>query len=548
MKNERKQRFALNNSGKISVGVIIAIAVVAVLGLCWIVSGKFSKSMHKTFDSPKKYMTYVEKQAILGKKDNTLRNIYNNLSDRITTEDQALEEKVTLTIGEAGQSYLRLLKSSGVDLTWLNSAGFQYYVNVKDDDVELTTTLLLNEKEIVEPTFLLDSKKKAVYVKIPELTKDCIKYDLEEYAEQFDELISKADKMRIAYPDIKMIDKLADKYVKLVLDGVENVEKDKAELECGDVSQKCTVLRATIKEKDLKSIIKTVCKEATKDADLKQIYMDMCKAMDLEDYEENYEQLMDALTNLAESMEDQEFGLNKLVVELYVDGDGKIVGRSYKIVPENGNDLVVKIGKATKGSNVGYEISVKSGEMSAKFSGTGKLKSGKISGDYALKINGEKVLKVNVEKFDQDAWNDGYLKGHFTCELEGDMSGLLDLTDFLPRSVRREISGYSSMLGSLTGAIEPSLDLIVDIGENKHTIDIGILNHDEEIFRIAFNGTRKKASKVKIPSKAIDVTESSEMKDFVDGLDLDKILDALDSADVPKEYRDMIGIIFNSIR
>lgn len=544
MKNERK----LNNAGKISVGVIIAIAVVAVLGLCWIVSGKFSRSMHKTFDSPKKYMAYVEKQAILGKKDNTMRSIYNNLSNQVTTENQAVEEQVTLTIGEAGQSYLRLLKSTGVDLTWLNSAGMKYSVNVKDHDVEMTTALILNEKEIIEPTFILDSKKKAVYAKIPELTKDCIKYDLEKYAEQFDELLAKADKMRIAYPDIKMMDKLADKYVKLVLDGVENVEKDKAELECGDVSQKCTVLRATIKEKDIKSIIKTVCKEATKDEDLKKLYTDMCKAMELENYDEVYDRLKESLTDVAEKIEDREFGLNKVVIELYVDGDGRIVGRNYKIVPEKGEELVVKIGKATKGSNVGFEASVKYGEMTGKLSGTGKLKSGKLSGEYTLKVNGEKVLKVSVEKFDQNAWDDGYLKGHFTCEFEGDLGNLLEEANILPRRVQREIDGYSNMLSSMAGSIEPSLDLIVDTSEKKHLIDIGILNHDEEVFRIAFKGTMKSASKVKIPSKAIDVTESADMKDFVDGLDLDKILDALDNAEVPKEYREMIGSMFKRLR
>ncbi|MBQ3906790.1 MAG: hypothetical protein II743_08455, partial [Lachnospiraceae bacterium] len=162
--------------------IIVAAALVALILVVSIINGKFAKGIHKTFDSPKKYMAYVEKQAILGKKDNTVRSIYNHLSNRLTDEDQALEEKVTLTIGEAGASYLRLAKAAGVDLTWLQSAGFKYYVNTKDNDVEMKTTLYLNEKEIANPTVILDSNKKVVYAKIPELSKDVVKYDLEEYA------------------------------------------------------------------------------------------------------------------------------------------------------------------------------------------------------------------------------------------------------------------------------------------------------------------------------------------------------------------------------
>ena len=177
------------------------------------------------------------------------------------------------------------------------------------------------------------------------------------------------------------------------------------------------------------------------------------------------------------------------------------------------------------------------------------MSTGNISkAQKAARAEGEKVLKVSVEKFDQNAWDDGYLKGHFTFALEGDLGDLLEEADFLPRRVQREIDGYSDMLSSVAGSIEPSLDLIVDTSEKKHLIDVGILNHDEEVFRIAFKGTMKSASKVKVPSKAIDVTESADMKDFVDGLDLDKILDALDNAEVPKEYREMIGSMLKRIR
>ncbi|MBQ1850578.1 MAG: hypothetical protein II139_09450 [Lachnospiraceae bacterium] len=528
--------------------IIVAAALVALILVVSIINGKFAKGVHKTFDSPKKYMAYVEKQAILGKKDNTIRSIYNHLSNRLTDEDQALEEKVTLTIGEAGASYLRLAKAAGVDLTWLQSAGFKYYVNTKDNDVEMKTTLYLNEKEIANPTVILDSNKKVVYAKIPELSKDVVKYDLEEYAEQFDEIIKKAEKVRLAYPDIKKLDKLADKYIKLALDGLENVEKDKGEFEAGDISQKCTIIRATIKEKDVKKIVSSVAKEAAKDQDLKALFLDLAKALELGDASDAWNAFSEGMTELAEEFPERELDFEKIVVELYVDGDGKIVGRTYKIVPVDGMDMQVKLGTATKGSNKGFEASFKYGENAVKLSGTGKVKGGKLSGEYALRVMGEKVVTFTVDKFDQNAWDDGYLKGHFTCELEGDLSEMMNLSSLLPYSIRRTLRDYEDTLENMSAAIEPSFDLIIDTSKNKHKIDFGVLNHDEEIFRIAFQGTMKEGSKVKIPSKAVDVSDTSELADFVDGLDMDKILDTLDSADVPKEYREIISSYLKYIR
>ena len=246
----------LNNAGKLSVGVIIAMAAVAVVALIFIAGGGFSKTVHKTFDSPKKYFSYVEKQAILGKKDSSVLSRVNDASEFYTNTDRYLKEEITLTVGEKGGSYLRLLKETGVDLSWLTSAGIAYTVNSKDNNLEVKSTITLNEKEIISPEVILDSQKKAIYAKIPELAKDYAKYDLEEYGEKFDEFLEMAEKMKAAYPDSKDMKKLLTKYVKLVLDNVENVERTRgAVLECDEVSQKCTLLTVTLKEEDFLKIL-----------------------------------------------------------------------------------------------------------------------------------------------------------------------------------------------------------------------------------------------------------------------------------------------------
>ena len=515
-------------SNKKLIGVIIAI--LAVVGVILIFSGSLATGIHKTFDSPKNYFSYVEKQALLGKKDNMLRNIYNNLDDSVAREDMAIKENVTLTIGEAGQSYIKMLQMAGVDLTWLNSAGIEYFANTKNNDVELSTTLFMNGKEIFSPTFILDSQKEVVYAKLPELTKDVLKYDLESYSEQFEEIFAKAEKMRKAYPDSKAVDKLFSKYVKLVLGCVENVEKEKVDFECDEVTQKCTKLKVTLKDKDIQNIIKTVCKNASKDKDLKKIFVESCKAMEMDDYDQYYDKFVEIMETMEERADELEIN-GKIVIEVYVDGSAKIIGRVYKYIPDEGSDVIVKLGTATKGSKMGFEASIQLGEFDIKFAGTGKLKGNKVSGEYALKVKDEKYFELNVEKLDLNALNNGYLKGHFTCEIDGD---LRMIRSFMPRDIRKAMKELPDLNFDL------GMDLNIDTSAKKHNIDLGFLKDGEELFRIAMKGEIKSASKVKIPSKAIDVTDSSDLQDFLGDLSWDSLLDKLEDADVPKQYLDMM--------
>ena len=468
--------------------------------------------------------------------------MFDNFSDQITDDNKAVEEQITLTVGEKGETYLRLLKETGVDLTWLKEAKVKCSFNTKDNDVEMSANIALNGKSIISPEFIFDSKKTTAYVKVPELTKDTAKYTLEdEYAEKIKEALDKAAELRKAYPSSKDVDKLLNRYVKLILAEVKDVERQRGvSLDCDEVSQKCTVVKATFKEKDIKSIVKKVCDEASKDKDLKNIMQDFFKALDMEDnFDDAYDSMVNSLENVADNIEDMEFGLDKITVELYVDGSTKIVGVVVTISPENGEKATLKIGTATKGSNVGYEASFKSADTTIKFSGSGKKSGSKITGDYDLKVNGERLMKVKVEKFDLDAWENGYLKGHFTASFDVNLDDLN--TSSLPREIRRAIRNYGDVLSNL----DLGLDLIIDLGEKKHSIDLGVLSSDEEVFRIAFKGSVKSGSKVKIPSKAVDVSDPSDLEEFIGDLDFDKILDAIEAADAPSSITKMLREMMN---
>ena len=537
MKSAKWKPRGWNNDGKINFFVLLLIVVAAVAALIYMLGGGFSKTVHSMFDSPKNYFAYVEKKTLLGKKENPLRSAINNTRSIATSSDQALKEQITLTIGEHGENYLSMLRGFGIDLTWLKNASVEYVVNSKDMDLSLDTELTLNDKKILSSDLVFDSDKKAVYVKIPELSKNVAKYSLENYEDEIEDVLERVKDMQKAYPSSQDMDKLFSKYLKLALKGVENVERDRgALLECNGVTQRCTLLRATLKQDDIKRIITSLCAEAAEDKDLKELVESYCLAMkmDADKFDQYYDKLVGSMGSMGDKLEDRDLGFEKITVEIYVDGSGKIVGRIYSLYPVNGEKVSLKMAAAVKGRNVGYEISYRSDEENITFAGTGKLKSGRLTGEYDLKVDGNKILTLSVEKFDLNALNKGFLKGHFTCELVTDVKEL-DLSG-LPRSTAMLLNKYASVISSL----KPGIDLVIDVGAKKHVIEVGLLTEGEELLRVSCKGTRKSATAVKIPSKAVDVTETSERKEYLEDLNWDKLLDSLEGADVPTAYLNLI--------
>ena len=81
--------------------------------------------------------------------------------------DKYVEEQVTVSVGEAGEKYLRMTKGSDADFSWLSSASFKYSLNNKDDVAQFKSSLFLNEKKIVSPEIILDQKDLTLYATVP---------------------------------------------------------------------------------------------------------------------------------------------------------------------------------------------------------------------------------------------------------------------------------------------------------------------------------------------------------------------------------------------
>lgn len=525
----------LNDRGEINLAIILIIAAVVLGIVFWVASGSFTNYTKSHFSKPVDYLKYVEKKELLGENYSSFTKAYKNVFNQLDYSSNALEEEFTFTIGERGEKYIKMLKQLGADLSWMQNFGIAVTINSKDGDLQLKSLFSLNDQKVVSPEIILDVHNKMAYLGAAELSKEYLKFDLSDRLsdEDFNEAMARFEKFKEAYPDSKEVNKLFDKYLDLIFAEVENVEKSKnAELEGDDVAQKCTELTVTLKEEDLKKIIKTVCKELSQDQDMKKIVKDYLSATKPNvDFDQAYERFQEKAEEVVNRIDEIPFGLEKVVIRLYLDKQSNVVGRIYEIKMGDEDPIIIKMIAPMDKNKAGFEISYQKGASKSSFEGTGKLKGNKLSGEYGFKLNGNKILNMKVEDFDLKALKDGNLKGHFVIKPAGD----LDMDQILSG-----IGINNKMVSSALALVKPGLDVKLDTGKTKSSMELAVTDSDEDIFRIVCQVSVKKSSAIKMPTKTVDVQDEEAVKAHLESLDWGKIEKTLEKANVPSQYLDAL--------
>ncbi|MCR5460040.1 MAG: zinc ribbon domain-containing protein [Acetatifactor sp.] len=529
-----------------SLGIVIAaVAAIVVLigGIAFMARDKVGHAIHKTFDKPKDYYAYVEKKNLTALTNGTGAETVTKVLDQIKSENTSITETMRIRLGSRGKDFTALAKSAGVDLSWLDSVGISYTGTVKDTQMKLAFAPILNDVTLANVIAMLDMKEGQAFLSIPELSDKFVgvsfgdAYNYEELAEQMEQIYGAFEEMAKACPDAEAVEKLTLKYYQIVMDQVEEMQKDKAKLEAGDVTQDCTQLTMELKSKDVQKIVSAVIKELKKDKDVKKMLEQFCESMkdydDSMDSEEVYNRFLEELDEAEAHVEEIE--IDKIVIEVYVDGDGKIIGRSINVKKDD-ESVTVKYGVARKGDKVGVEISFKTPDEDSDVTiiGNGTEKSNKFNGDYKLKVAGQNVLTVDVEDYDVKAAEKGGFSGSITFKAGSDVN----LKELIQQAMR---GGEDSPVYALIANLEPQIRISGNMTMDSHKISISVLDAGSDIISLEFEGSTGKGEDVSMPSSYIAISadgeyDEQELKDYVKSMNYQAILDNLRKANLPEEW------------
>lgn len=494
--------------------LLVIVAAAAALAIFrWNAVSAFAANLAaKTFSSPEEYYQRVEKNNVRRGLDaaEAGEGVFAFYQEAAQTRDgkQELfaEEKLQLSFDESALSeeVADLIEDElGMDLAWLNNLGMYVSVGVQDELLGGTVTAFLNDKDIIDADFTFDTASGEAFFAVPRLSDQTVRIDPEEvaYASGLDaEDQAAAQELIDTLTDEKLITTLIDRYSEIVIGDLAKVEKGTEKLSAGGLSGKYTALEVKIDGKVMLKIGKDVLKKAQNDAEIKTVFCAYAKSQGLSEaeIEQYYDSFLDKLEEKRaelEEMDPKEITRNVLMT-VYVDGQGRIIGRDVKLREDKDVLYEVRYALVLKGLNYGVHAEVFAdqgwegykNEKTVVFDGDGKISLNKeITGSFDMHY------KTHYGSEDDETKNDMKLV-KISLEAEATNSGISyeisatpqkDMLNRLVEKIGAMPDGVEELLRSLSGVCRGEIKK--DGGSVVMTLKTGkkeLASMSEEIYRV----------------------------------------------------------------
>ena len=530
--------------------VIAALAVLVALNFNTI-KGWFGKS----FSSPEEMMQSVEKSFVnevvkpaIGRFDKTAEKI----------DDGELDVKISLELGELGKN---MLASSGeMDFSWLEGLSLSGGLETDETQASGRLRLALNQTEIACLDIIADLENGELIFGLPGLNDKYVRLDLNELADQIkqgssynydfgvDDILTSFSDGEFDVSELQgimdnvdtdalgnVIEKVSDVF----FGGFGEVVKSDGELTVNGVTQKCTVLDYDLTVLEIENIGKNVFTMLRDDKDAKKFlesaFVSVEKMTDefdgFDSFYADYQNSIDGLLGEIDEAikyygEDADGAGNEVIAKLvdYVDSDYNLVGRSVFV---NGNEML-KFAIAHDGSDFGFEITYEGMKL---ISGTGNDKGGKVNGTFNVYNEDQEIIVfVTTTDFVWDGLDSNKIKGEITITPSKDLFDSDDMT------------GLGAFFGSGSFAIKLSFD--TDDREGNASLGLNIGDQSLVKFNVAYDD--KVEDKVSAPDRSlikdIDIEDEEDLTEWLSSINIEALLQRLQSAGVPSELLSGIEI------
>lgn len=523
---------------------VIALALVAaiVLNLGTIIGFSI-----KTFGSDKAYFGYVEKKAFEGYSDD-ITNIYGSVVEALEF-DTAAEGEVRLVLGD---NLLQMAQTAlgSMNLDWAKDISIAYDADMEGSAEAVELGIKLGDTEILALNIISDLVSGDVYLALADLNDKYLhisgnQVDLSTYEPSVSGAVPVPvapasasvlgsiygnENLAKALPDEDTVNELIDKYVEIVLDQLENVEKSSDTVKVSGIEQGCTKIEFKVTQEDLINIAVAVLEEAKNDGEIEDIIKEFVGFLNdekllEEDPSKVYEELIVNIEDAVESakeakaaMSGEELSRELISVNDYVNGSHEIIGRDLIVA---GNKYV-SYATAHDGSDFATEINI-ANMVSIK--GSGNDKSDVVNGKFDLTAGGMDIADIEVVDFDKDVLDDEALNGTFRILINKQLLSGVDAGE------------YAALLSGLDG-----VEFKFDGDKDAMKADFNVIYNGKTLVGIATENETKGAGSVDLPDKKdiVEVTDEADLEAYLKSLDLDKLYDALEDADVPAELINLL--------
>ena len=403
---------------KIIIGVLCGIGAIAIGLGAWkyklLVNG-----VRRLASTPEEYFRYVEQKSA-ETRSSVIGNWYEIAKSAFDfSEDKTYEGSVSVELGEVLHDLVR--DAAEEDISAIEKVGMTVSASVGEGMKKsaFNGAVLLNDTEVISGTYWFDLAETLGFLQISKLSKDIVYISPTDVDEDAEYVISAGDALEILneicekLPEKERIEILMNRYAKVALSCINDVDETTDTLRAEGLSMRCTKLTTVLSGKELSEITETVLDTMLEDEELEKLVKEVAAAQDFVDEDEIYDEFYEYLEELYETVDEMEEFEEDIIYSVWVDENGTIVGRRLEI----GDDAefaefsyAVVREKNTIGVNI--EADIEGDKFSAK--GTGALEGMTVTGEFTVKIDGERVVKVQLTEIDLNAWINGRRKGTVT--------------------------------------------------------------------------------------------------------------------------------------
>lgn len=532
--------------------LVVAIAVSAVV--CW---DSVQSFFVRSFGTPEEYLERVEEKAAEEVID-SVSSAYGDILGAFDTADTdtALSAQISISVGDDLLDLLSTYLNAygmNMDVSWLGDICLTMDEATDGDLFRTSIGIGLGNTTIATYDFIMDLAMGTVYYGFPELSDaylcldpEDMGMDMDDYQEIMDQYSQILVDVLDDLPSEKRVNELLSKYWQIVLEHMQDTEKDTETVEVGGIAQKLNVITCTLTQEDLLNIFIEILEDIRDDDELidcitgiwEQVYQgngyydwvynsatgeyEMVFVSDELDYEE---ELLDAIDETLEELEDALDRCdedNRINITTYVDNSDEIVGRTFEIESADGEDQEISWVTVWKGKEYAFEADIL-GQV--KITGSGTRSGDLINGEYKVKYQRQTVLEIEVIDYDEKKADEGYLSGSFK---------------FVPGDDLLEEILDDMGVSSLGGVIKlTDLGIQIDISESADGTSMGIRVVQGRSTLVGLTVSTETGSdiSVKVPGNTVGVDEAME---WIVSFDFDTLLSNMRKAGVDEELVDML--------
>ncbi|WP_242997916.1 hypothetical protein [Blautia obeum] len=451
------------------------------------------------------------------------------------------KSNMTLKVEDTGRALIGALMG-GTDVSWLQSISLDSNISIKDGVEAIVSSVLLNDNKLCDFNVYMDLANMMEYIQIPELSDSYMKApvssDSEENSEEAQQFLNTymttLSDLTSVLPDSKTLSTLLDRYGNIIIDSFEEGSSVEESVSVDGISEECTAYEGIISEKSAYTIVEKVLTTAKDDEEIKALFDQWSD--DASNEENQYKDFQNLITDALDDMNRDDEGSTEneaFSSKVWVNGDGKIVGRQFGITDGTDTTPVFTWKAPSEGEDSALLLELAADDSSFTFTGSGKTADGLLNGDYILAVNGTETVDINVENLETKPAKAGYYNGTFNISFPAAETDSSDSEAGESTEDDTDTSATDMLAGF--GAV---IKLTSDADADTSTLDLTVTTSGAALATLSITGSYGEG--VEIPDfasldKTYDATDDEAMTEYLTEINWDTFLANVKAAGVPDE-------------